>query len=49
MPKKKGGERGKTASALGRKMDVQTLHQKERIQTVGAVFVDLVWDDLGVG
>ena len=30
MPKKKGGEREKTASALGRKMDAQTLNQKER-------------------
>ena len=33
MPKKKGDEREKTASALGQKMDVQTLNQKERIQT----------------
>ena len=38
VPKKKGGEREKTALALGQKMDVRTLNPKECIQTVGAAY-----------
>ena len=38
VPKKKGGKREKTPSALGQKMDEQTLNQKELLQTVGAAY-----------
>ena len=36
-------EREKTASALGQKMDAQTLNQKERIQMVGAAYPLIHW------
>ena len=44
--KKKGGERGKEASALGWNMDTQTLSHFAHIQTKGAAYSTFHWSKI---